>query len=381
MTGAPLFDTLREAAARASAITLRADLIAASALPGDARQLVFPPTFMEIGHLVSPVREDGSHEYVLIDSTQSWANRLEEVADDPALGLPRIEVAVGDTVLSAYRLPHRVYDAILRDSTLAGVPYRETPLGKALVAARADDATTVLQHAPTVLLFGAWDSFGGIKVGAAKWPAALAGQIFGFDATLAKKAGVRVDPLGITLDHFQGFKAADPAQFWTANEADAARDDKGKPVVAKPSEVGHGNIVAQTLERGAWVGRIELRASLSLTRLRRYRFPVAGKASADADLAGRTLLACLAVRLLAERLERGLDLRAGADLDVTAVHWSLRQGLKGDTPVEISAEAAAGAWEAAVAAARKAGLPLAADVRLTATDKLLGLVEQAGAEA
>ena len=81
---------------------------------------MFPPTFVDVGHLTSPVREDGTHEYVLIDSTQSWANRLEEVADDPALGLPRIEVQVGAQSLSACTLP--TMNANTAANRLRGIP-------------------------------------------------------------------------------------------------------------------------------------------------------------------------------------------------------------------------------------------------------------------
>lgn len=247
---------------------------------------MFPPTVVDVGHLTSPVREDGTHEYVLIDSTQSWANRLEEVADDPALGLPRIEVQVGAQSLSACTLPHRVYDAILRDSTDGTTTFRDTELGRSLVSARPSDATALLRHAPTVLLFGGWDSFAGLKVGAAKWPAALSGQILGFDAQLSRKTGVRVDPLEISIDDFQSYKAAAPAEVWTLDADAAEKDGKGKPVTLKPSEVGHGNIPAAVAFKEAWVSRIELRSALSITRLRRYHYPVNGVASPERDRDG-----------------------------------------------------------------------------------------------
>ena len=373
MSANTLYDQLSAAAESASVIGLRAGLIAATAVPEDTRQLVFPPTYKDIGHLCSPVREDGTHEYVLIDSTQSWANRLEEIADDPALGLPRLEVDVGGRVISVYQLPHRVYDAILRDSTLDGVNYRESAIGAALVKAGAADASALLRQAPTVLLFGGWDSFAGLKV-SAKWPAALTGQILGFDALLGKKGGVRVDPLGITLDGFHGFKAAQASAFWTPDESGAARDDKGKAVTVKPSEVGHGNILAENVERGAWVGAIELRAALSLTRLRRYHFPVNGAATAETDHAARTLLAALSMLLWAERLSRGLDLRSGCELDVREARWWIREGFGTEHPLDVSLAAAREAYAAARRAAESAGLGFAADVRLTASPKLLALV-------
>jgi len=374
MNAASLYQQIADAAAQASVITLRAKLISATALPGDTRQLVFPSTYAEVGHLCSPVREDGSGEYVLIDSTQSWANRLEEVADE-LVDLPRVEVEVAGQVLSAYKLPHRVYDATLRDSELDGVPYRNTELGQDLVKARTDNATALLQHAPTVLLFGGWDSFAGIKVGASKWPAALSGQILGFDATLARKAGMRSDPLGITLDSWGAYQAADPAKYWTLDENEAARDDKGKPITLKPSEVGHGNILAQLVQRGAWVKGMELRSALSLTRLRRYHFPVAGAVSPEADRAAHTLLASLAVLLLAERLDRGLDLRAGAELDVTEVTWSVRSGLSGDRPLPVTLQDARAAFQAAREAAAEHGLAFAGVTRFQASENLRQLFQ------
>lgn len=379
MSTPSLYQQLAEAAAQASVITLRAKLISATALPGDERQLVFPSTYAEVGHLCSPAREDGSLEYILIDSTQSWANRLEEVADE-LTELPRIEVDVAGQVLSAYKLPHRVFDATLRDSELGGVPFRTTELGQSLVAARPDNATAMLRNAPTVLLFGGWDSFSGIKVGASKWPAALSGQIIGFDATLARKAGMRSDPLGITLDSFHAYQAAEPGKFWTLDEAEAAKDDKGKPITLKPSEVGHGNILAQIVHKGAWVKGMELRSALSLARLRRYHFPVDGKDRAETDRAAHTLLAALSVLLLAERLDRGLDLRAGAELDVTEAAWSVRRGLAGDQPLAVDTESARQAFHQAREAAAHLGLGFAGTHRYEAAENLRQLF-QANVEA
>ena len=371
-----LYAALRQAAQDSSAITIRAELVSASSMDGDAKQHVFPPTFVDVGHLTSPVREDGTHEYVLIDSTQSWANRLEEVADDPSLGLPRIDVLIGTDLLSAYKLPHRVYDAILRDSTLGDVSYRDTDLGKSLTGSRPTNATALLRHAPTVLLFGGWDSFAGLKVGAAKWPAALVGQILGFDAQLSRKTGVRVDPLEISIDDFQSYKAAAPGEVWTLDPAEAAKDGKGNAVTIKPSEVGHGNIPAAVAFKGAWVSRMELRASLSITRLRRYRFPVDGVSTPEADHAATTLLVCLAVALLTERLQRGLDLRAGAELDTRSTRWLLRSSTSPDAPLEVTLSAARAALQSAKDAAAAAGLTFAPDVTLTAKPKLRKIVER-----
>ena len=89
-----LYQAIADACTSASAISLRARLIPASGLADDSRFFLLPPTYAEVGHLLSPVREDGTHAYVLVDSPQSWANRLEEIADDPALARRHLLVRV-----------------------------------------------------------------------------------------------------------------------------------------------------------------------------------------------------------------------------------------------------------------------------------------------
>ena len=157
MTSPSLYEALASATKHASAITLRANLIPASSLPGDDKFFVLPPTYADIGHLASPVREDGTHQYILIESTQSWANRLEELLDRPEVGVGVLQVSVAGRVLSINALPHRIFDALLRDSELSGQPFRATQLGKLLTQADADNATALLENAPGTLLFGAWD--------------------------------------------------------------------------------------------------------------------------------------------------------------------------------------------------------------------------------
>lgn len=361
---------ITDAVQSASAISLRANLIPASGCAGDEQFFLMPPTFAEVGHLVSPLREDGTHQYVLVDSPQSWANRLEELLDDPRAALPCISVSVAGRTLTVNQLPHRVFDALLRDSERDGLPFRSTALGKSLADARADNATAMLQHAPGVLLFGAWDSFSGAKVGAAKWPAALSGQIMGFNALLAEKAGVRTDPIGITLDDFQVFKSPNRAEGWTIDEAAAEKDGSGKPIAVRPSEVGHGSILASRIQKGAWVSGIELRSSLSLTRLRRYRFPIDGVMSESRDVAARTYLAALAAWGMTERLARGLDLRAGAELDPVTATLSLRRPLVADMPLPLDAELALSALQQAKEKAESEGFNLSGAEHFVASEKL-----------
>ncbi|MEO6322783.1 MAG: type I-U CRISPR-associated RAMP protein Csb1/Cas7u [Polaromonas sp.] len=349
-------------------------------MPEDANFFVLPPTYAEIGHLASPVRDDGTHQYILIESTQSWANRIEELLDRPEVGVGALSVLAAGRTLTVNALPHRVFDALLRDSEQAGQPFRTTPLGQSITEARADNATALLQSAPGTLLFGAWDSFAGAKMGAAKWPAALSGQIMGFDALQTQKAGIRMDPMNIAKDAVTGFKSESRAEGWTTDESKALKSAKGEPVpLEKASEIGHGHILATLATKGAWVSRIELRSSLSLTRLRRYHFPVAGTITPEADAVARTYLAALGVWLMHTRLMAGLELRAGAELDATQADFLLRTPLQSDTMLTVTAETASAALEQALAAAQSAGFHFAEATEFTASARLEKLIQDSEA--
>jgi CRISPR-associated protein Csb1 len=305
---------------------------------------------------------------------------LEELLDRPEVGVGAMSVSAGGQTLTVNQLPHRVFDALLRDSEQAGKAFRVTPLGQSLTGARADDATALLQSAPGTLLFGAWDSFAGARMGAAKWPAALSGQIMGFDAMQTKKAGIRIDPANIARDAVTGFKSESRSEVWTIDEAKAKKDAKGKPVpLEKASEVGHGHILAELATKGAWVRKIELRSSLSLTRLRRYHFPVSGTVTQQADIAARTYLAALGLWLMHTRILTGLELRAGAELDATEAQFVLRAPLQDDVILAVDASGAANALAQAIDKAKGAGFQFAAPTQFTASDRLEKLIQNSEA--
>ena len=77
--------------------------------------------------------------------------------------------------------PHRVYDAIIRDSLLDDVPFMESEQGRRLAAATPAAATALLEISPSALLFGAWHSQGEGGGLGAKFPRALVSEIMGVD--------------------------------------------------------------------------------------------------------------------------------------------------------------------------------------------------------
>jgi CRISPR-associated protein Csb1 len=139
------FEGLRTAVANHTAIR-RVQRLQPAGGPGDK---IFPPTYPgertndPARHLFETRRINGSDvRCVLIDSVQSQANRLEDalLAGIRAgrLSLPHIVVdftgqqapngvAIGDLgQITSLDAPHRVFDAIIRDSELAGVKFTDS---------------------------------------------------------------------------------------------------------------------------------------------------------------------------------------------------------------------------------------------------------------
>lgn len=110
---------------------------------------------------------------VLIDSVQSQANRMEEALQalwaDKQLTLPVISVdfkAVAPDVgiVTSLTAPHRVADALLRDSLIKedgkDLLFRMSLIGKSFTDATAKNAGPLFRVCPTGLVFGIWDSTG-----------------------------------------------------------------------------------------------------------------------------------------------------------------------------------------------------------------------------
>jgi CRISPR-associated protein Csb1 len=135
---------------------------------------------------------------VLLDSVQSQANRMEEVlqdaflpnwreletdSDDPQCPLPIIAVHVENHGwITSLTAPHRIHDAILRDSERNGTRFRDSDISQAIVAARLHNATGFYTYCPTALLFGTWDSTAGEGLDSAKIPRAVVSEIIGVNS-------------------------------------------------------------------------------------------------------------------------------------------------------------------------------------------------------
>jgi CRISPR-associated protein Csb1 len=309
-------------------------------------------------------------------------------AIDEGLPVPHVVVDFtaakldGITRITSLDAPHRVYDAILRDSLLAGEPFLKSAVGERLAKAKAEDASALLEISPTALLFGAWHSTGEGGGLGAKFARCLISEIIAIDVpveeladartgeihprTAGRRTGSRIDPLGVLrkIDVFKGESG------WSTTEAAAGKN----PKKVRPSEINHGNIAPSVQPLGITCDSLEHSFVLSFAALRRLRFG----GSAEKDAAGRTLLAALGLLALAEQDARGYPLRSRCDL-VCDGSRPLEMVAADGTPelVKISRSTARTLFEAAVTAAKEAKFAISAEpLRLTPQDKLVDIVRQ-----
>lgn len=355
---------------------------------GGAGAIVFPPTYPEVGHLVYQRRIDGATvQCVRIDSVQSQANRMElalaaMVRDEgrkPRFELPLVRVDFGNgRVVDSLTAPHRVFDAILRDSTLDGVRWLESDKGRPLTLARPDNARTVFEIAPTSLLFGAWYSTAINSRGTdARFERMITSEIDGIGVAVAKRAAVRRDPLNIPADvRIYVPKESHDWELTPILGEDEKLYEGGEQ--KKPSGINHSSVIGRTEDRGVTVDRIELRQVITLAGLRKLRF-----GTAEQNAAARGLLLTLGLVAAAAQDEMGYALRSGCTLNTTgAAKWELIDAYGEVSYLDVMLDAAFAAFEAAVAAVRESDLTWdTTPITLIPTQKLRDLASAGGTAA
>lgn len=359
---------------------------------GGVGDKVFPPTY-EGGRYAVETRMgiDGELvDCVLLDSVQSQANRMElallEAYRAKKLRQLPLVVAKFDQeplkkkfMVTSLDAPHRIADAIFRDSLLGGVMFRKSEKGNILDTADVRNATGIFGLCPTALVFGLWDSTGPRGGLGAKFQRALVSEIVGYGAIAGVKTSSRIDPAQIMRDAgtlFGRKEETDAAPRWTL-DSKAGSKKLGKD--GKPSEANHGNVTPSITAGGFTIGRALQTTVLSLAALRRLRFPLDESAESDtaADNTARTALAALAIA--AATLSRGDgDLRSRCQLfpQQQAV-WQLLD-VPGETPPEFSLtpDQAVELLNAAIEEAINAKLPWEAEIELTPSDELVELVRR-----
>lgn len=383
---------------------------------GGVGDKVFPPTYEGGKYAVEKrVVADGELvDCVLLDSVPSQANRMEQALLD-AWHEQRIKLPVVSVRFDAERLkkkfvvtsldaPHRVADAILRDSLLEGVTFRKSTKGRVLDTADVSNATGLFGLNPTALVFGLWDSTGPRGGLGAKFQRALVSEIVGYHAEGGVKTSSRIDPLQIQKAAGPVFRAQD-GEAWTLDASLAlkkdgkavlwARTKKGEDVVwdpkkeqeeGKPSKLNHGNIkpslmdsaTNQPLPGGFTISHARQTTVLSLAALRRLRFPdeSSSDTKSEVNVAARTVLAALGILGATLAREQGTDLRSRCQLFPTqAFVWELLDA-PGEAPqtFTVNGDDAVALFDAAVQEAVRVGLPWSDHIKLTPSEELIQLV-------
>lgn len=451
MADALTLDVLKRAVSGTAAAFRSRGHLQPAAGPGTK---VFPPTYAGAVYATEKRRLPGHDQpvdCVLLDSVQSQANRMEEALQQAIdtgrfknadVSIPLIEVdftpywdpeakneSLTDDMrlldpvgtISSLQAPHRIADAILRDSLVTkdaqgqaletAVLFRQSEFGARIGMVSSRNATALFELCPTALIFGMWDSTGSKGGLGAKFERALVSEIVGINAAFGLRTASRVDPLirkNPTLYET-------PTGDWTALASEAVQvgaKKEPKKYSKKLSELNLGNVTPDLArystksitrenretvdlmrEDGEYIaaGRVapggvtiewaEQTVVLSLPALRRLRFPLDGERweptehQRQRDNAAWTVLAALGLCAAALAAETGLDLRSRCllwpDADMT---WTLLDRKNGGD-FTLAADEAIDLLKKAEAEARNATLPWRTEpLVLTPSDELVKLV-------
>ncbi len=399
------FERLRDAVA-GEAVALRSRMALQPA--GGEGDKVFPPSYAVDGRAdhkyAVEERQVGDGDKVsttvLLDSVASQANRAELALLDGwergelVFPVPWVDFsddggATDYEKLTVLEAPHRLADAIFRDSLLDGTLFRLSDIGRAITDATPRDATDLFRYAPTSLLFGMWDSTGPKGGLGSKFQRAYVSEIVGFDARVGKKVGSRIDPLQIerVAPEDRVYNSADRSEVWT-DDPERSERDKGKPVHAsrgsasgeagQPSKINHGNIVPSI---DAQAGGVTISSALQTTvisfaALRRLRCKGHPR---EAETAMHVAVAALGVAAIAYQYAMDYDLRSRCLLlpaHPPRLELLRRDGSPGEV-VEVDRATSARILEGAAAQARAAGIGWEAnEIRLVPAPKLLELIRR-----
>ena len=303
---------------------------------GGCGDKVFPPTY-EGGKYATENRVDPKtgemRHCVLLDSVQSQANRMEfallEAHRANRVALP-ILVTLFDQdelprkfAVSSLEAPHRVADALFRDSLLSGVKFRESDTGRVLDKAEVRNAAGLFGLCPTALVFGLWDSTGPRGGLGAKFQRALVSEIVGYDAVAGVKTSSRIDPAAIQ-------KGAGPVYRteggdWTLSRDDAKKGASGRPVLYRPNSKGQDVVYDPRVQEGYPGSRPPVRTQpweRHAGRFGRRIHDIAG-ATDHYPVAGRLAAAAIPARRRSEFEAGGRPCRA---------HRTCRVGARGGNP-------------------------------------------------
>jgi CRISPR-associated protein Csb1 len=360
------YTTLHQAVQSAAGLRLRIRL---QPMYGNG-EIIFPCTVAGGKYQISNRRIPGYDQSVvsaILDSVQSQANRMEDalLSDIRAgkLHLPHLETDFSAVEglekeigkITCFDAPHRIFDAILRDSVDAsGVHFPLTNQGRAVIKADSKNAAAIFQVSPASLLFGSWDSTGVSGGLGEKYTRCVVSELVGINIEQAIRAGTRIDPLNSE-------KNQNPDAILKATKDEMlALLKKSRKKFDKPSEINHSSVPweggsEKMPHGGITCDYVQQSTTISFAALRQLHFLVGGT---DQSTYAHAVLAAIALHAAALNVERGWHLRSRCDLvldDGVIPEWETlgssptKEALSSDVTRKVLLEA--------IEAAKKAGLP------------------------
>lgn len=309
--------TLHQAVQSAAGLRLRLRL---QPLYGQG-EIVFPCTVAGGKYQSSKRRIPGYSDSVdctIIDSVQSQANRMEDalLADIRAnhIFLPHVvtnfsgidhelEKTIGS--ITCFDAPHRIFDAILRDSVdEKGIHFPFTAEGKAAIKANSKNATALFQISPASLLFGSWDSTGVSGGLGEKYTRCVVSELAAVNIEKETlRAGTRVDPLNVAKESFSESMKSEAGKNDVVWKALAIKAAAKKKKLENASDINHSSVPwsgendkSKEMHGGVTCDYIQQSTTISFAALRQLHFPVGSK---DLSAYGHTVLAAIALHAAA----------------------------------------------------------------------------------
>jgi CRISPR-associated protein Csb1 len=363
------YTDLKSAVQSAAGLRLRLKL---QPLGGEGETL-FPCTVAGGDYLTAKRRVPGysdSIDCVIIDSVQSQANRMEDALLEDILAgnifLPHVATDFSGAGLlkpvgrqnriTCFDAPHRIFDAILRDSMLEDKHFPLSSVGRAILQASAQNATPLFGVSPASLLFGSWDSTGVSGGLGEKYGRCVVSELVGINAVKGIRAGTRIDPLNAE-------KNQSPDKILTETKDDLWKDlKKSRKKFDKPSEINHSSVPwggEHKVHGGVTLDYVQQTTTISFAALRQLRFPVEGKSTIETSIAAQAVLAAIALHAAALSTARGWHLRSRCDLILAeneTLAWEVLTSTAATTAA-LNAEASRNLLKEAISSARSAGLP------------------------
>ncbi len=399
-------ETLKESVKNAVAIRLRRRLQPA----GGEGDKIFPPTY-EGGKYAWEERVISGEKIpcVILDSVQSQANRMEltllRAWQQEEFTLPVISVdfkghGIDDLgKITSLEVPHRIADAIIRDSeTKKGLPFPKDPGYNLWLQATPSNATPLFSLCPSALLFGVWfHPLGGPgnrgNLGT-RFQRAIVSEVFAVNVKKGVATGGQSNPLQLAAqEYYCDANKNDERTCWGTEESNTLNVRK-----EKLSEINHGSITPDYAYARDNTGKTILEEDgsprikggitmeyalqtvvLSLAALRNLSFPMENKDNTsqnECNILARTVLAALGLCAATKSAEENFDFRSRCLLVSEApASWEILHKDGSATCFTLSGEEASMLVKEAVAEAQKANLPWhEEEITLTPSKKLVSIV-------